>query len=85
MRQRIILEWTGAVAFFVVGCLLFLSVFLSPEKPIRYAQIPQETKDYFNKLIGQFEFDIRFVDFFEKDDWLNEHDPGQASLAKFAH
>lgn len=84
MKQKAIVQWTAAVAFFVIVFVLFLSVFLSPEKPVRYAQIPQETKDYFGDLIGKFGFDIKFVDLFDDDAWQNDNDFGQDSLAGLA-
>lgn len=85
MKTNILLQWALFLLIQIVVFYLFLSLFLSPAKPVRLSEIPQETKDYFSELIGKFGFDIKFVDFFDEDDWLNESDFGQDSLAGLAN
>lgn len=84
MRAKLFLQWFLVIVLFAAVFFSFLSVFLSPSKPVRFSEIPQETKDYFGDLIGKFGFDIKFVDLFDDDAWQNDHDFGQDSLAGLA-
>lgn len=85
MKAKVLFQWALFLLIQTVIFYLFLSLFLSSSKPVRFSEIPQETKDYFEELIGEFGFDIKFVDFFDEDDWLNENDFGQDSLTGLAY
>jgi hypothetical protein len=85
MKAKVLLQWALFLLAQTIIFFLFLSLFLSPAKPVSLSEIPQETKDYISDLISKLDVDIKFVDFFDEEDWLNEGDFGQDSLAGLAH
>lgn len=76
-----LLSW---VLFLLLASLMFWSVYrisLDPYAPIKNAEIPQETKDYFAGILGKFGFDIKFVDNLDDKNWSNDNDFGVDSIS----
>jgi hypothetical protein len=52
-KFRVLLSWFGVLIVLGLIFLLFISIFLSPLPPIRFAHIPQETIDFINRITDQ--------------------------------
>lgn len=71
---RKLLPWL--IGLFVAFWLVFFIILINKpnQKALIDAEIPQETKDFFTKLIGKMDFNIHFVDFLDDDLWSNDND-----------
>jgi hypothetical protein len=50
MKAKVLLQWAMFLLAQTVIFYLFLSLFLSPSKPVRFSEIPKETINFFNNL-----------------------------------
>lgn len=75
-----VLSWLVVSVILVAIFLSFISIFLSPEVPFKYAEIPQSTIDYFKRLKDQL---IIFNPNPSLGDWTNDK-PGTNKVVEYS-